>query len=246
MVAAIVVVMAASVVGSVALVPNICQGAHGLRLLFVDRLQEIRVNRSAVAAYSVVIQCQGIFQKAFVACHDVGQVSQGLRGVSLCSDVDVDSAASGVVALGTGFSQATDKLLQGFDVTVGQDRGDQFAFLAVGSGDADILLEFPFSAVCVPGAPGFVTVASCGVLVSACSKELCGKACCLLAGDVVHLDLDPNGLLLHFLNLSGKFIVHGVCLRFFFVFPFGVCIFPYHRLNSKSYRRHISTRDTHR
>ena len=90
MVAAIVVVMAASVVGSVALVPNICQGAHGLRLLFVDRLQEIRVNRSAVAAYSVVIQCQGIFQKAFVACHDVGQVSQGLRGVSLCSDVDVN------------------------------------------------------------------------------------------------------------------------------------------------------------
>ena len=110
-VAAIVVMMAASVVGSVALVPNVCQGAHGLRLLFVDRLQEIRINRSAVAAYSVVIQCQGVFQKTFVACHDVGQVSQGLRGVPLCSNVDVDSAASGVVALGTGLAKASDQLL---------------------------------------------------------------------------------------------------------------------------------------
>ena len=193
-----------------------------------------------------MVKCKALGQEALVACHDVGKGSQGLRCVPLRSDVDVDSASSGGIALRSGFSEPSYQFLQKFDVCVGQDRGDQFALLAVGSDDADILLEFPFSSICVPGAPGFVTVASCGVLVSAGSKKLCGKACCLLAGDVVHLDLDPDGLLLHFLNLSGKFIVHGVCLRFFFVFPFGVCIFPYYRLNSKSYRRHISTRDTHR
>ena len=45
-----------------------------------------------------------------------------LRKLSNNSKLSImDSAASGVVALGTGFSQATDKLLQGFDVTVGQD-----------------------------------------------------------------------------------------------------------------------------
>ena len=89
-VAAIVVVMAASVVGSVALVPNICQGAHGLRLLFVDRLEEILVNRAAVASDSVMVKGKALGEEAFMACHDVGQVSQGLRGVPLCSDVDVN------------------------------------------------------------------------------------------------------------------------------------------------------------
>ena len=31
-----------------------------------------------------------------------------------------------------------------------------------------------------------------------------------LSGDVAHLKLDPDGLLFHFLDLSGNLIVHGM------------------------------------
>ena len=210
MIAASVVVLASAVAFALAGVPDVCKLRHGLWLLLVYLFQEVLINRSTVAAYPVFVQGQGILQKAFVAGHDVGEVSEGLRCVAFCSDVDVDSAASGVVALGTGFSQATDKLLQGFDVTVGQDRGDQFAFLAVGSGDADILLHLPFAALLVPGAPGFVAVAACSVFVPSGSEELCRNPRCLLAGDAVHFNLDPDGLLLHFLNLLCYLVVHTV------------------------------------
>ena len=57
------------------------------------------------------------------------------------SDVDVDSAASRVVALGSGSSQASHQLLQGLDVVVVKDRGDHLAFLAVRSGDGNVPLE---------------------------------------------------------------------------------------------------------
>ena len=120
-----------------------------------------------------------------MACHDVGKVSKGLRCVAFRSDVDVDSAASCCIASCSGFSQAADNLLQKLHVIVGQDRGDHLTFLAVASGDADVLLEFPFPSACIPCAPGLVAVASCGVLVSACSEEVGGKLGCLLAGDAV-------------------------------------------------------------
>ena len=48
-----------------------------------------------------------------------------------------------------------------------------------------------------------------GVLIAPGAKELGGDLCRPAAVDVVHLDLDPNGLLLHFLDLDSRFLVHG-------------------------------------
>ena len=50
----------------------------------------------------------------------------------------MDSATSGGIALRSGFSEPSYQFLQKLNVCVGKDRGDQFALLAVGSGDADI------------------------------------------------------------------------------------------------------------
>src|SRR5699024_2921331 len=108
-------------------------------------------------------------------------------------DVDVDSASSGGVAFRSCVSELSAKLLQGFDIPVGQDRSDQFAFLLVRSCDGNVLLEFPLAPLCVPGAPGAVAVAACGILVSACAEEVGGKLRCLLAGDAGHRRLEPVG-----------------------------------------------------
>lgn len=105
-----------------------------------------------------------------MACHDVGKVAQALRRVSLRPDVDVDTASSGGVALGACVSELPAKLLQGFDVAVGQDRGDQFAFLLVRPCDGNILLEFPLAPIRIPSRPGAVPVAAGSVLVSACAE----------------------------------------------------------------------------
>ena len=40
-----------------------------------------------------MVEIEGFGQQALMACHDVGQIAQGLRGVALGSNVDVDSAA---------------------------------------------------------------------------------------------------------------------------------------------------------
>ena len=151
-----------------------------------------------------------------MACHQVCEVSQALRCVSRCADVNVNSAASGVVALCACLAKASDQLLQAFDVRVVQDRCDQFALFAVRSADAAVALEFPLASLCVPSAVGFVTVAVGGVLAAVCAEELGGKLCGSLAGDVVHLNLNPDRLLLHSVDLCLCLCVHGVssCLVF--------------------------------
>ena len=150
-VAAVVVMPVPAVAGSVALVPNVCKLAHGGRLLFIQPSEEVGVNCPAVAADSVTVQVQGAGQELFVARHDVGQVAQGLRGVALSSDVNVNSAAAGRVAFCSGLAELADQLLQGVHVCVGEDRGDHLAFVSVVTVDADIALEFPFVVLCIPG-----------------------------------------------------------------------------------------------
>ena len=147
-----------------------------------------------------------------MACHDVGQVPKGLRRVALGSDVDVDSAAPGGVALCSGLAEAAAQLLQGFNVLVAEDRGDQFALFAVRSLDADVSLEFPLAAGGIPSAPGIVSVAVGGVFPAACSEELGGQLRCSLAGDVVHFNLNADGLIFHLVDLVGGAFVHGLCL----------------------------------
>ena len=61
-----------------------------------------------------------------------------------------------------------------------------------------------------------------GILIPACAEELGGQLGGLGAGDVIHLDLDADGLLLHFFDLSGCLCVHAVFLRFLCVFSLSV------------------------
>ena len=72
----------------------------------------------AVAVNPMPVEVQGICQKALVAGHDVGQVPQALGIVALGYDVDVDSASSGGIALGTSLHQPPDQLLEEVHVGV--------------------------------------------------------------------------------------------------------------------------------
>ena len=150
MVAALVVVVASAVVRSVAFVPNVRKLAHGLRLFAVQLCEEVGVNRFAVLSHSAFVDFQGCGYQVFVACHQVCKVSEGLCGVSFCSDVNVYSAAPCCIAFCSCLAKSSDEFLQGFNVAVGEYRGYQFALFDVGSVNADILLEFPLSAVCIP------------------------------------------------------------------------------------------------
>ena len=219
MVSAVVVVLRPAVACSLRGVPDVRKLAHGLRLLAVDRLQEIRIHRAAVPVHAVAVELQSLCDQALVACHDVCEVAERLRRVAVRSDVDVDSAAPACIALCARVSQLSAKLLQGFDVAVGEDRRDHLAFLIIGSVYGNVPLEFPLPAVCVPCAPSHVSVSACRVLVSACSEEVGCNFRCLAPLDAVHLDLDPDGLFLHLGNLSLCLCVHGVCLLEILCFP---------------------------
>ena len=148
-----------------------------------------------------------------MACHNVCEVSQSLRCVTLGSDVNVNSAAPCSVAFRTRLAKSADKLLQGFHVCVGEYRGHHFALFTVRSVNAHVLLELPLSTLAVPCGVGIVTVAACGVLVSACSEELGGKLRGFCSCNVIHFNLDPYGLVHHFFNLLGGFFVHCGVLR---------------------------------
>ena len=208
MVAAVVVVVASAIVGALAPVPDVGKGGHGGGLPAVELFQEAGVYRAAVPAHAVVVKVEGFGQQALVAGHDVGQVAQGLWRVAFGTDVDVNSASSGGVALRTRLAEPADKLLKGLHVSVGQDWSDQFTFLAVRTFNADIFLELPLPTLGVPGRPSAVAVAVGGVLTPAGSEEVGGDLCRPAALNVVHLDLDPNGLLLHFFDLGSRFLVH--------------------------------------
>lgn len=250
MVAAVVVMLVSAVACAVAGVPDVRKLRHCLGLPAVDLGEEVGVYRAAVAAHAAAVELQSFCDQAFVACHDVGEVPKALRRVPLGSDVDVYSASSGGITLGTSVSELSAKLLQGFDVPVGQDRGDQFAFLLVRSRNGNVLLEFPFAPIRIPSRPGAVPVAVGSVLISACAEVGGGNLRCLLAGDAVHFDLNPDGLVLHLCNLPCCFLVHSKILRFsasrLCVFPFGVHIFALKEDNSKLIPRYILHKDDHR
>ena len=212
MVAAVVVVLGSAVVRALARVPDVCEGGHRGGLLRIDLPQEVGVDRPAVAAHAVGVELEGFGDQAFVACHDVRQVAERLRCVAVRTDVDVDSAAPAGVALRAVVAKLAAKFLKGLDVAVVQDRGDQFAFLVVRTADGNVLLEFPLTPFCVPCAPGAVAVAARGVLVPAGAEVLGGDLGRPAAGDAVHLDLDPDGLVFHLADLSFGPCVHGVCL----------------------------------
>ena len=214
MVAAVIVMLASAVVGILTAVPDISKLCYCGRLFAVELTEKVWVNHSAVAVDAVSVKVQRACQKVFVTCHDVGEVPKRLGRVSLSSDVDVNAASPCGIAFRSGSAQAANQLLQGLHVGVGEDRCDHFAFLVIGSRDADILLEFPFPSALVPRAPSEVPVAACGVLITSCSEELCGELCGFLSDDTVHLDLDPDGLLFHFGYMVFCSLAHFCALRF--------------------------------
>ena len=89
-------------------------------------------------------------------------------------------------------AQLPEEFLEGVHVRVGQDWGNQFAFLVVRSADAHVPLEFPFPALCIPGAPGHVPVPAGRVFVAAGAEVLSSNPGCVLAGNVVALYFYPN------------------------------------------------------
>ena len=105
------VVMLVSAFVTVAIVPNIRQGIHRLGLAAVQLFKEILVDRVAVAADAVAVQAKGRNQKAFVACHNVGEVAEGLGAVLAQSDVDVDSAHMVGVAFRSCVAEVADDCL---------------------------------------------------------------------------------------------------------------------------------------
>lgn len=209
-VSAVVVVVVSIVILVLAGVPNVCEAGHGCGLLAVDLVEEGGINCAAVYFHAVAVQLEGIGEEAFVACHDVGQIAEGLGGVAFGSNVDVNTAASGGVALYSCMAELAAKLLKGFDIGVSQNRGDQFASLFVGAVDAGVPGEFPFPTLCIPCAPCEISVAVGGEFVASGSKKGGCHSGGVLAGDVVHLNLNPDGLLLHLGDLISDFLGHGV------------------------------------
>ena len=142
-----------------------------------------------------------------------------MRCVSVCSNVNVYSGSDACMADCSGFAKFSDQFLQGFNVLVFQNRRDQFALFGIASCNADVLLKFPFSALCIPSRPSAVAVSAGGVFVSACAEMVGGKSGSSFSGDVVHLNLHADGLLFQVFNLSFCFNVHNVFLR-----NFGLCL----------------------
>ena len=166
-----------------------------------------------------------------MARHQVGEISQGLRCVSVCSNVNVYSGSDACMADCSGFAKLSYQFLQGFNVLVFQNRRDQFALFGIASCNADVFLEFPFSALCIPSRPSAVAVSAGGVFVSACAEMVGGKSGSSFSGDVVHLNLHADGLLFQVFNLSFCFSVHNVFLR-----SFGLFSFCCNHINSKRRR----------
>ena len=138
MVAALIVMSVSAVVRSVSGVPNIRQFRHGLGPFAVQLVEEVGVDRAAVLVHPVAVKVKGFRQKGFVACHDVGEVAEGLGGMPFRSDVNVNTAPSGSIALGTCLAENADDLLQLGNVIVGKDGCDHLAFFIVKTVDAEL------------------------------------------------------------------------------------------------------------
>ena len=96
---AVVVVMASAVIGVVASVPDVSKLRHRGGFSPVDLLQKAGIDRPAVASHPAPVKIQSVCDQALVACHDVCQVAERLRCMAFGSDVDVNTAASGSIAL---------------------------------------------------------------------------------------------------------------------------------------------------
>ena len=209
MVARTVVAVLPAACGAVSFVPDVRELFHRLRLFLVESVEEGAVHRAAVASEAALVDAHRGDQEAFVACHQVGKVSECLRRVVVLADVDVHAAHVGGVALCSRVAQSPQKFLQSLDVFVAQDGRYQFGLLcAASSFDADVALEFPLASLVVPCAPSAVAVALCRVFEVSRAEEVCRNSRCIPAADAIHLDFHADGLLLHVLDLPYRRCLH--------------------------------------
>ena len=150
MVSAVIVMLISAVIRTVCCVPDVCKLCHCGWFLFVQLFNESWVYRSAISVHSALVDFQSICNQSFVACHDVCKVSEALRCVSVRSDVNMNSCPNPCVAYCSCLAKSSHKLLQGFNVAVVKNRCNQFALFSIASCNADVLLKFPFSALCIP------------------------------------------------------------------------------------------------
>ena len=75
--------------------------------------------------------------------------------------------------------------------------------------DGGVPAELPLATLVVVGAEGAVSVAVVGVFPAVGSEKLSRLLRGILAGDAVHLDLNPNGASLDGLNLPHRLFRHG-------------------------------------
>ena len=150
MVSAVIVMLISAVIRTVCCVPDVCKLCHCGWFLFVQLFNESWVYRSAISVHSALVDFQSICNQSFVACHDVCKVSEALRCVSVRSDVNMNSCPNLCVAYCSCLAKSSHKLLQDFNVAVCKNRRYHFAFFSITSCNADIFLEFPFSALCIP------------------------------------------------------------------------------------------------
>ena len=101
-------------------------------------------------SHPIGIEFQSLGKQGLVACHDVGEISQGLRCVPIRSDVDVNTCTNSGVGNCSGFPQPPYQFLQKLDILVVQNRRYQFALFTVSSGNANVPLEFPFPSLGIP------------------------------------------------------------------------------------------------
>ena len=89
MVSAVVVVLISAVICTVRRIPDVCELCHVGGLFPVQLFDELGIDRSAISVHSALVDFQGVCNQPFMARHKVGEVSQGLRCVSVCSNVNV-------------------------------------------------------------------------------------------------------------------------------------------------------------
>ena len=116
MVSAVVVVLISAVICTVRRIPDVCELCHVGGLFLVQLFDELGIDRSAISVHSALVDFQGICNQSFMARHKVGEVSQGLRCVSVRSNVNVNPSSDACVADCSGFAKLSDQFLQGFNV----------------------------------------------------------------------------------------------------------------------------------
>lgn len=124
------------------------------------------------------------------------------------ANVNVNSAHMVGVALGPGPAELSHDFAQVLDVLILQNRSGQFGVFLLGSGnDAGIPHDLPSAALVILAAPYAVSSANVlhGILGVVVGRDHFGHP---LSGDVGHLNLNPDSLLFHGLDLLHSFLVH--------------------------------------